>query len=233
MQKVDYQGFDTIPNIYTHLEIDQIIELIDNQNAENENFRRSSGLFAIRAFLKEIPSIKSLLFNDNLISILNRYFDQNYFVTKAIYFDKPAASNWFVSYHQDLSISVNQKAAIPEYSNWTQKLDIIGVQPPLKILEKTLTIRIHLDNTTSGNGALRVIPNSHNKGIYRPETINWDIEKEVICDVAKGGVFLMKPLLLHSSKKTTNNQRRRVIHLEFNTEQLATPLEWAEKILVG
>lgn len=58
------------------------------------------------------------------------------------------------------------------------------------------TIRIHLDETNSENGALKVIEKSHSKGIYRPETIDWKTEKESICSVNKGGIMIMKPLFI-------------------------------------
>ena len=91
-------------------------------------------------------------------------------------------------------------------------------------------IRIHLDDTDENNGALKVIPKSHVKGIYRPEKINWDIETETTCSVKQGGVMLMKPLLLHSSKRTVNNKKRRVIHIEFSNVVLPTSLKWAERL---
>ncbi len=161
--------------------------------------------------------------------MISENFGNDYFLVKSIYFDKPPASNWFVSYHQDLSIAVNKKEPVSGFTNWTIKKHQFGVQPPLNILENLFTIRIHLDKTDENNGALKVIPKSHTKGIYRPETIDWNIEKEVICDVPKGGLMAMKPLLLHSSSRTTNHQRRRVIHLEFYNKELANNLNWAEK----
>jgi ectoine hydroxylase-related dioxygenase (phytanoyl-CoA dioxygenase family) len=43
-----------------------------------------------------------------------------------------------------------------------------------------VTVRIHLDDTDENNGALRVVPKSHLKGIYRPETIDWTIETKSV-----------------------------------------------------
>lgn len=103
-----------------------------------------------------------------------------------------------------------------------------GVHPPTNILEDTITIRIHLDYTTKDNGALKVIPKSQAKGVIRKGYKYWNIENQDICEIKKGGVMVMKPLLLHASNKTNNNQRRRVIHLEFNSSHLAKPLKWYE-----
>jgi ectoine hydroxylase-related dioxygenase (phytanoyl-CoA dioxygenase family) len=116
------------------------------------------------------------------------------------------------------------------FGPWTTKQNQYAVQPPLHLLEDNFTIRIHLDDTNQDNGALRVVPKSHLKGIYRAETINWSKEKEVICSVARGGVMFMRPLLLHASSRTTNNRKRRVIHIEFSNKSLPTLLQWSELI---
>ncbi|MGH2563181.1 MAG: phytanoyl-CoA dioxygenase family protein, partial [Ginsengibacter sp.] len=85
------------------------------------------------------------------------------------------------------------------------------------------------DDTDENNGALKVIPRSHLKGVYRPETIDWTKETETFCNVRKGGVMIMKPLLLHASNRTTNNNKRRVIHIEFSNRSLVDTLQWSEK----
>jgi hypothetical protein len=80
---------------------------------------------------------------------------------KSIYFDKPETSNWYVSYHQDLTISLDKKVQIRNYGPWTSKSNQFAVQPPIEILENIFTIRIHLDYTNEQNGALKIIPKSH------------------------------------------------------------------------
>jgi ectoine hydroxylase-related dioxygenase (phytanoyl-CoA dioxygenase family) len=229
-REIEINGFTTIDAIYTDTEVANIISAIENTEARSETFRISDDLFAIRQFLKEVPAAAPLLFNTRFKGIIRSIFGSNYFIVKSIYFDKPAASNWFVAYHQDLTISVDKKAAIEDFGPWTIKQNQYAVQPPLQILENIYTIRIHLDETNQDNGALKVIPRSHSKKIYRPETINWDIETESICNVTKGGIMIMKPLLLHSSGRTINNKRRRVIHIEFSSDKLPEPLQWAEKL---
>tara|TARA_R110002020_G_scaffold96083_3_gene230406 strand:+ start:3260 stop:3976 length:717 start_codon:yes stop_codon:yes gene_type:complete len=223
-------GFTTVDNIYSDKEIEQILLTIEQADNDKETFRKSTDLFAIRQFLKEIPETKNLVFNDNLKSVVRQLFGDNYFVVKSIYFDKPETSNWYVSYHQDLTISVDKKIELDNFGPWTTKQNQFSVQPPIDILENIYTIRIHLDDTDENNGALRVIPKSHLKKIYRPETIDWTTETEMTCKVSKGGIMLMKPLILHSSSRTTNNKKRRVIHIEFSNQELPTELKWAEQL---
>lgn len=230
--EVNNEGFTIIDNVYSENEIEKLISLIENttdNEPENATFRKSQDLFAIRQFHKEIPETLSFIFNENLNKIIESTFGKGYFITKSIYFDKPEKSNWFVAYHQDLTISVDKKMEVENFENWTIKQNQFAVQPPKEILENNFTIRIHIDTTTKHNGALKVINNSHSKGIVRIENLDFENETETICEVKKGGIMIMKPLLFHASNKTTNNERRRVIHIEFSKQQLPSGLEWSEK----
>lgn len=128
-----------------------------------------------------------------------------------------------------MTISVDRRVELNNYTNWTVKQGQFAVQPAINILQESFTIRLHLDDTDELNGALKVIPGSHLKEIYRPEDIDWEKEVEVVCPVSKGGVMIMKPLLLHSSNRTINNSRRRVIHIEFSNQELPKGLQWSER----
>jgi ectoine hydroxylase-related dioxygenase (phytanoyl-CoA dioxygenase family) len=224
------KGFTVINDIFSDQEIENIAALIQNIDSSNDTFRRSQDLFAIRQFLKEIPEVTNFIFNDRIKTIIKEIFGEKYFSVKSIYFDKPEKSNWYVAYHQDLTISVDRKIDMPNFGPWTTKQNQFAVQPPLNILENVYTIRIHLDDTDEDNGALKIVPKSHAKGIYRPETIDWKVESEEICKVEKGGVMIMKPLLLHGSNRTTNGKKRRVIHIEFSDMELPQELQWSERV---
>lgn len=231
-KEINSEGFAIIEAIYSDSEVEKIIseiEKVTQATTDNATFRKSDDLFAIRQFHKEIPETLPYVFNHNLLEFIKKNFGENYFITKTIYFDKPEKSNWFVSYHQDLTISVNKKIDVKHFENWTVKQNQFAVQPPKEILENNFTIRIHLDRTTKDNGALKVLNASHKKGISRVENINLNEEIETICEVEKGGIMIMKPLLFHASNKTTNNERRRVIHIEFSNQILPNELEWSEK----
>jgi len=228
--EISDKGFTIINQVFSEEEINQIINVIDSIDTSKETFRKSEDLFAIRQFLKEVPESRQLIFNDNIKKVINEIFGDNYFVVKSIYFDKPEKSNWYVSYHQDLTISVDKKLELENFGPWTTKQNQFAVQPPIDYLKNIFTIRIHLDDTNENNGALKVVPNSHSKEIYRPETIDWDVETEEICSVNKGGIMVMKPLILHGSNRTTNNQKRRVIHIEFSNMELPEEINWSERL---
>jgi len=236
------KGFTIIDNIFSEEEVNRITAKIAGTaeeatgitralaptQATGPAFRQTADLFAIRQVLTAVPGIQPLVFTTRLNNIIHQVFGPDYFAVKSIYFDKPQVSNWFVAWHQDLTIGVDRRVDLPGFGPWTVKQNQFGVVPPLALLENIFTIRIHLDDTDENNGALKVIPGSHRKGIYRPEPIDWTREKEEICRVKRGGVMLMRPLLMHASGRTVNGNRRRVLHIEFSNQSLPDGLSWAE-----
>ena len=226
IQKLTYKGFMILHHVFSKKEINQIKSRIDYYF----RIRNEENVHAIRNVLGEIPELKSLVLNANLLHILKK-IDPRLFLTKAIFFDKTPEANWYVTWHQDVIINVKEKIETNGFTGWTKKSGIHGVCPPEEILRDTITIRIHLDDTDEANGALKVVPGSHNKKLS-DEEINLITQNGIpyICDVAACGIQIMKPLLLHSSSKATSQKHRRIIHLEFNTVYLPNGLEWAEKV---
>ncbi|MFK7982094.1 MAG: phytanoyl-CoA dioxygenase family protein [Saprospiraceae bacterium] len=220
-EKLDKQGFVTLPAVFSEKVIDTLLKLIKASKSTQNNF-------AIRQFFETVPEAKQVVFNTAFQAFLKQNIGENYFLIKAIYFDKPPAANWIVPWHQDLTITTNQKVLHAGYAKWRLKNGVHYVHPPIEILENIVTIRIHLDNCSLENGALSVIPGSHRNGIDKK--LDFTQEKPVICEVEKGGLLLMKPLLFHASKRTTNNLNRRVIHLEFANTELMSPLTYRERI---
>jgi len=213
-------GYLITKSVFKDKELEELINLL----------KTSEKNYAVRQLITKEPKNQKIIFqNEKFKELYNSVCTKDYFLSKAIFFNKPRKSNWFVSYHQDLSISAKEKVKVKDYTNWTNKNGQLGVIPPKEILERTITIRIHLDKTDETNGALRVIPNSHTKGIIRIDTSfnKNDFGKEVLCKVDKGAIMLMKPLLLHASSKSISEFDRRVIHLEFCNKEI--PMQWLEK----
>jgi len=218
--ELDKKGFSIVKSIFNEVELTTLVKLIEANNFD----------FSERQLVHRFPEILEIIFKNEVFKELyNTICNTSYFLSKAIYFNKPSKSNWFVSYHQDLSISVKDKKETAGFSNWTQKKGQLGVIPPLHILEATITFRIHLDETNLENGGLKVISESHNKGIIRIDE-NFkrsQFGKEVVCNIETGGVMLMKPLILHASHRSISENDRRVIHVEFCNKEI--PMKWLEK----
>ena len=88
---------------------------------------------------------------------------------------------------------------------------------PAWALERIITLRIQLDACGQDDGPLRVIPGSHLKGILSDSDTQLITKHEpsVECLVPRGGVLVMKPLIIHASSKSHGNTPRRVLHIEY------------------
>lgn len=230
ISQLNNEGYSIVPDVYSDSEIFEISKAIEEKELDSNSILKSKDLFAIRELLNEIPELNKLIFNEKLKTLIGAFrVDSKFFLSKAIYFDKSEDSNWFVAYHQDLTINVSERKEVEGFKNWTKKRGQIGVQPPTEYLNRTITIRIHLDDTDMNNGALRIVPESHINGVVRTESraVN---PNEVICSVKSGGVMLMKPMTFHASSKSTGKRNRRVIHLELCDKELPVSLRWKERL---
>ena len=148
---------------------------------------------------------------------------------RGILFDKNAAANWPVAWHQDLTIAVEERIDVAGYAPWSTKDSVPHVQPPLGLLESMCTLRIHLDDTPESNGPLEVVPGSHRLGIIAADSIRKLSRGGLPVSCQAGDILQMSPLLLHSSKRATEPAHRRILHFEYAPrEELAHPLRWAE-----
>lgn len=214
-----FKGSAIVNRIYTKRELSRINSLL----SDLEQGERS---YAYRHILHKAAGLRELLYNDNLKQVIEN-IDKNAFLVKSIYFDKPMTSNWFVSWHQDVPIQVQERIEVEGYEKWTVKEGVHSVRPPLAVNQSMFTIRIHLDNTTVDNGALTVIHGSHNKQFSQDEIkLITENATSSSCAVETGGIHLMSPLILHSSSRNKNQKRRRVVHLEFASASLDGGLEW-------
>jgi len=149
---------------------------------------------------------------------------------KAILFDKSVESNWYVTWHQDLTIAVKEKVELEGFGPWSIKDGIQHVQPPREVLENIVSLRIHLDDCPEENGAIKFIAGSHKIGVMSSAEIgnHRDSNMHVCCPADRGDVIVMRPLILHSSSQSTIVNHRRVLHIEFAGADLPGGLVWAE-----
>ncbi|MBD2767907.1 phytanoyl-CoA dioxygenase family protein [Hymenobacter sp. BT664] len=227
--RLQEDGFAILPGLYEPAEIAALLQCIEGAPASGPNFRRSQAVFAIRNLLGEVPELGPLLDTAALRALLTQLFPEGCQLVKAIYFDKPALSNWLVAWHQDLMINVDGRVELPGFGPWTSKPEGTSVQPPVAVLENMCTIRIHLDDCDASNGGLKVVAGTHQHGVLPPATLPALTPAAVVCAVPAGGVLLMRPLLLHASNRSTSARPRRVIHLEFASTELPGGLQWRER----
>jgi ectoine hydroxylase-related dioxygenase (phytanoyl-CoA dioxygenase family) len=182
----------------------------------------------VRNLLDESKEVQDLASSEEIRALLEPLMGADFFPVRGILFDKIPDANWKVPWHQDLTIAVQERVDVEGFGPWSVKADVIHVQPPTTILEKMLTVRIHLDDCGEDNGALRVIAGSHLSGRIPEAEISSCRARghEQICAVAAGGALLMRPLLLHASSPSRLPGHRRVVHLDFASATLPSGLRW-------
>ncbi|MBT2560098.1 hypothetical protein J7E50_02535 [Pedobacter sp. ISL-68] len=166
--------------------------------------------------LLSLSEVNVIAHFEQLLSLIKRYSGETMFPVKAFILDKTAESNWEIPWHQDLKIAVNQQLKVPEYINWSIEAGIPHVQPPVEVMEKLITLRIHLDPCDVGN-AIHISPGSHKDGILTMHQIQALLKniKPVIYTAAKDSIMLMKPLVLHYSPASSSVHPRRILQIEF------------------
>jgi ectoine hydroxylase-related dioxygenase (phytanoyl-CoA dioxygenase family) len=138
-----------------------------------------------------------------------------------------------VTWHQDLAIAVKERVDTPGFGPWSLKDGVAHAHAPAGVLQRMLAVRIHLDDADCTNGALRVIPGSHLAGKLTDAAMEKLVAtgKQVMCTARAGDALVMRPLLLHASSRAVVPSRRRVVHIEYAIDELASPLQWFERIV--
>jgi ectoine hydroxylase-related dioxygenase (phytanoyl-CoA dioxygenase family) len=220
---LDRNGFAIVQNALARSRTKELAREIDVQlaNAPTAGFRGLAQL---------VPSVRELARSPELRALVETGLGANARLVRSIYFNKSRETNWQVAWHQDLAIAVQDKVEIDGFVSWTLKEGVPHVQPPEGILDRMLTVRLHLDPADESNGALWVVPGSHRLGRVRAGDAATMAERmgKHLCAVNAGDALLFKPLLLHASRKATSPQPRRVIHLEFADIELPAPMQWSE-----
>ena len=214
-------GYEIRRNVVNSAELGELRQ-------EAERVASEAGKACVRHLRAASSLFNSLSSSDKLLSLLPK--GKRLRPVRSILFDKTATENWPVLWHQDLTIAVTEKTQIAEYGPWSHKDGSPHVQPPVSLLENMITIRLHLDDTPSSNGALLVLPESHHKGKINTETIRtYNKNNAVTCECFAGDALLMSPLILHSSRRSKTPSRRRVIHFEYaHHADLNSDLQWYE-----
>lgn len=216
--ELDDDGFALIPGVLSADEVRSVITTLGSISTAGR-----------RGILAE-PQIGKLARSEQILALLRPHLSREPLPVRAIYFDKSPDANWLVAWHQDLTITVREHIEAEGFGPWSVKDGVSHVQPPVSLLEKMLTIRIHLDDADESNGALRVLPGSHRRGRLSSDEIQRIRAggKEVLCAAMAGDALLMKPLLLHASSRSTSHRHRRILHIEYAAFDLPGGLCWHE-----
>jgi hypothetical protein len=225
--EVEKNGFATCRAVASPSEIAELLAAISRMN-EHSGLRKKMGVFAVRNLLEECPEIRKFASLPLVRRLVEPVLGRECFPVRGILFDKVPEANWKVPWHQDVTIAVQNRIDADGFGPWSTKADVLHVQPPAAVLDKMLSLRLHLDPCGEENGALRVISGSHRQGRIPEELIPAirEANPEHVCVVGAGDVLLMRPLLLHASSASSVPNHRRVVHIDFAAVQLPVGMGW-------
>ena len=178
--------------------------------------------------LHGVDGLAELLASDALGAVAAEHLGPAAQPVRAIWFDKSAANNWALGWHQDRTIAVRARADVPGYGPWSTKQGLLHVEPPFAVLDAMMTVRIHFDPVPEDNAPLLVAPGSHRLGRV-PEA---EIAKAVAacgtatCLADAGDVWVYHTPILHASAASSTARHRRVLQVDYTTTDLPAPLEW-------
>jgi ectoine hydroxylase-related dioxygenase (phytanoyl-CoA dioxygenase family) len=147
---------------------------------------------------------------------------------RAILFDKQPGANWALGWHQDRTIAVRSRKEVPGFGPWSRKAGIDHVEPPFEYIERTITLRAHLDACARDNAPLTIVPGSHRLGRIPVQDIEGVVSRHeaVVCLAEAGDVWIYATAILHASGAAKSPTHRRVLHVDYSNAQLPSGLEW-------
>jgi hypothetical protein len=231
IRSIQKDGFTILPDVFAPTEAlriaHEITEALEKNSNRAESLRDREGVvFAGRNLMTVFPPTLTIWRVPPLIHVCRTVLGPQAGLVRALYFDKPPKRTWSLPWHKDMTIAVRENhRASNLFQHPTCKAGIPHVEAPPELLRNMLTVRIHLDDMTLENGPLQIIRGSHDTNQSQPSSDN---ELSTIL-LQRGDVFVMRPLLTHSSlpSRPDSQQHRRTLHLEFaGQRQLPDGYEW-------
>ncbi|KTF69704.1 phytanoyl-CoA dioxygenase family protein [Sphingomonas sp. HT-1] len=147
---------------------------------------------------------------------------------RAILFDKSAATNWALGWHQDRTIAVRERVEVTGYGPWSIKQGLLHVEPPFALIETMVTLRIHLDAVPADNAPLLIAPGSHRLGRVPEAAVVAAVGRcgTATCLAEAGDIWMYSTPILHASAASSVARHRRVLQVDYAMEALPGGLEW-------
>lgn len=219
--KFQEDGFTILPDVISPEGCDELIAAIADRDQGRAGSR---GLLGNKAVDRAAGVLRRQLLGLGLLGEQHR-------PVQCSLFAKGDGVSWSVTPHQDLSVPVANRIDVPDWGGWSRKENVWFAQPPTAFLEDIIAVRLQLDANASETGPLEVVPGSHAMGRLASGTVSNYTEHRIKCVVPRGGVLVMRPLLIHSSAKPLSPSPRRVLHFLFGPV-LPTGLSWPSPELV-
>lgn len=205
----DEPGFRIVAGVLSPQACDGLLRILSNA----EIGRSRAGARHLLA----VPQVARLARAPSLLALARQELGKEPFPFRATLFEKSGKANWLAVWHQDTALPLARRFDASGWGPWSEKAAIIYAHAPAWALSRVVALRIHLDPSTDENGPLRVVPGSQVLGVLTDDEISGVVKGRgfIECLVPKGGVLVMRPLLIHSSSKARIEAPRRVLHIEY------------------
>jgi ectoine hydroxylase-related dioxygenase (phytanoyl-CoA dioxygenase family) len=171
------------------------------------------------------PLVAELARDSRLLAMARSALGTRAVPYRATLFDKSPGSNWLVVWHQDTALPLRARHDLPGWGPWSVKAGVLYAHAPASALQSVVALRVHLDDSLNENGPLKVLPGSHTMGVLSDSAIRAAVAagRPQECISTRGGVIMMRPLLVHASSKSMVEVPRRVLHIEYARSLLLEP----------
>jgi len=201
------EGHVVMPGMFTRRETEHLRAAVESLPVRRAGLRHVLRHHGIRRIAED----------PRLLHLATRLLGASAIPFKATLFTKSKQSNWLVPWHQDLSLPVRTRVDVPGWGPWSVKDGQLYALAPAAVLERVIALRVHVDDSRTDNGPLRVLSGTHRLGRLSEDAIAALARDspQVECVVASGGVVAMRPLTVHASSKAMTDAPRRVLHIEY------------------
>lgn len=139
LDSFERNGFVITKPFLSPEQVAQLVGVIESST------KPAAGRGGTRDVMDIAPELHALASHPSVQTLVEQVLGDGAFVVRATLFDKTDAANRKVPWHQDVTIAICDRLEVPGYGPWSIKSSVQHVQPPFEILQRMVTVRVHLD----------------------------------------------------------------------------------------
>lgn len=150
-------GFEIVPAVLEGCELADVAASL-----EEEGLKRSR---AGARHLMRHPIVQQIARDPRLVALACRFLGPSAIPFRATLFDKSPDHNWLVAWHQDTALPLRDRRDVSGWGPWSLKAGVTYAHAPAVALSRVIALRLHIDDSRPANGPLRVLPETHMRGV--------------------------------------------------------------------
>lgn len=132
-------GYSVTPDVLTAPECAELAAGLFAQAAERSR--------AGARHLMSVPAVAALANGAHLQALAAEWLGRTAVPFRATLFDKSAASNWLVPWHQDTALPLARRFETAGWGPWSEKSGVAYAHAPSWALGRIVALRVHLDDS--------------------------------------------------------------------------------------